>query len=446
MTAAAKLAVVTTDTPSVNGSAPAQQPTARSFFTDNGKFIPRQLAEQLRDETPVAVGGETLFTYLDGVYRPGGEASLRSRIADYLADQWRRSSADEVIAYLRDSSPRLWERPPLNIVNCRNGLLDVTNRQLKPHTPDHLSPIQIAAAFDPAATCSAIDSFIRDTFPPDAHGVAYQIAGYLLVPDNSLQTAVMLLGGGANGKSTFTQLVTRLLGDDNVAAIPLHRLDEDRFACAELYGRLANVFADLDARALRSSSIFKSITGGDTLAAERKFRPAFSFVPYARLLFSANTPPPTSDSSDAFFRRWLIVPFDRTFAPGERDPRVLDRLTTPAELSGLLNRALPALETVRRTGRFVATPSTDRAAERFRIDSDSVAGYVDECCRLDPAAETTRKALFAGYRDWCQANGRQPLAAQRFYERLRAPALGLAETATRGVRKFRGLELPSADR
>ena len=139
---------------------------------------------------------------------------------------------------------------------------------------------------------------------------------------------------------TLLSLLVALLGTENVA--PSRCTDStNRFAAAELEGKLANLFADLDARALQASSIFKSITGGDAITGERKYAPAFSFRPFARLLYSANEPPPTPDSSDAFFRRWTIVPFERRFDEKAADRRLLDSLTTPQELSGLLNHGLP---------------------------------------------------------------------------------------------------------
>src|SRR5207248_1316965 len=151
--------------------------------------------------------------------------------------------------------------------NVRNGLLNVRTRELTAHTPEHLSPVQIAAAFNADATCPQINMFTSSTIP-ELIELFMEIAGLLLIPDNRHQTAIMLLGPGGTGKSTTLNTISALLGGENVAAVPLHALDEDRFATADLYGRLANVFADLPSHALKSSSIFKSITGGDRIRAE----------------------------------------------------------------------------------------------------------------------------------------------------------------------------------
>jgi putative DNA primase/helicase len=399
----------------------------------------RELAETLLRGESYATGGALTYAWQDGAYRPG-ERHLQQRIIDLLGDGWSRRKAEEIAAYIRITAPELWEQPPLDIVNVPNGLLDVGTRELAPHTPAHLSPIQLAAAYDPDATCPRIDAFVASTIPELA-GLFFEIAGYSIVPDNRLQRAVMLMGPGGTGKSTATHLLRALVGAENVSAVALHQLDEDRFATADLFGRLLNVFADLPGHALKSSAMFKSITGGDRIRAERKHRDAFSFTPYARLIFSANEAPPTADQSDAFFDRWLILPFDRRYrGTGQQDTNLLAKLTTPAELSGLLNRALDGLERLRRQRGFTHAVSSDRAAERFRVDADSVAGFIEERCLLTLDGRIAKPTLFTAYRAWCDANNRRPLASQRFSRRLRE-LHQLDSSASQGRDYWLGIEL-----
>lgn len=424
----------------IHGGAGRLPPCFEVSANGRPRFLAPRLAQSLRAERRIARGGETLFMYHRGVYRAGGEAWARGRIVEDLGDDWTRSRADEVIAHLRDASPDLIERPPIDVINCRNGLLDLKTGKLGPHDPDLLSPVQIGTAYVPQASCGLFDRFLGQVLPEDARAVVHELAGYLAVPDNSLQRAVMAVGSGANGKSTLTAALTAFLGEDNVATVPLHKLDEDRFAVASLYGRLACIFPDLDARALRSSSMFKAITGGDRVEAERKFRSAFTFTPYARLVFSANAVPPTSDSSEGFFRRWLVLPFEQRFDPAHRDPHLAAKLSTERELSGLLNHALPALAALRARGDFSASQSTARAADEFRISADSVSGFIDECCTSDPAAQIPQPRLAASYRDWCTTNGRGALGTQRFNERM--TALVAPERFTlNGTRMWRGIGL-----
>ncbi len=401
------------------------------------KFVARRVAEALRAETPIATNAAgQLYVYAEGTYRRN-EADLRSRLIGHLGDDWKRNKVDETLGFLRDSSPKLWPAPPRDRVNCTNGIVDLDGN-LEQHTPDFLSPIQIPVAFDPGADCPAIEKFVGEVVAPDLVELVWELAGYLTIPDQSLQTAFMLLGEGANGKSTLLNLLTTLIGKENVASVALHRLDEDRFATAELVGKLANVFADLDARALQASSLFKSITGGDAITAERKYDHPFTFSPYARLLFSANEPPPTPDSSDAFFRRWQIIPFDRRFQAGKADRRLIDRLTTPGELSGLLNHGLIRLEDLQQRGAFSTSDSGEAAKERFRTDSDSVAGFIDDACRVDVDARTPKPRFYTAYKEWCADSNRRPKGKQKFNRQL---AQRFNEITIQGVRMWDGIAL-----
>src|SRR5208283_4554589 len=129
-----------------------------------------------------------------------------------------------------------------------------------------------------------------------------------------LRKAVMAVGSGANGKSIFLSAVEAFLGGkSNVSTIPLQKLENDRFANSGLFGKLANVCADLSAESLRTTNTFKLITGGDSIYAERKYECAFQFQPFCKLIFAANKIPLCGEADEAYFDRWIIVPFMRKF-------------------------------------------------------------------------------------------------------------------------------------
>ncbi len=222
-------------------------------------------------------------------------------LRDWVAlDKWRSNVAKEVSEYILADVPSLWDRPPTDIVNVQNGLLEVRTGKLWPHSPDHLSPIQLPVRFDRNAKCPAWRRFVPEVFPRDARPLAWEILGDLIVPDRSRQKARLLIGEGGTGKSTFLTAAIAFLGKDNVSTVDLHKLEGNRFATAQLVGKLANISADLPTKHLQDTAIFKAVTGRDRIEAERKFKPAFSFFPYVRLLFSTNHVPRSKDTSEAF--------------------------------------------------------------------------------------------------------------------------------------------------
>jgi P4 family phage/plasmid primase-like protien len=366
--------------------------------------------------------GGKLYRYDNGVYCPRGEEFVKAQVKrlcgvlNQLAD-WSSHVAKEVIEFIRVDSPHLWDQPSVDVINVRNGLLNTATKELMAHTPDHLSAVQLKVMYDPTATCPTIDKFVGDVFPEDALNLAYEIPAWLMTPDTSIQKAVLLTGPGGNGKSRYLRMVEAFLGKTNVANLSLNRLEADKFACTRLYGKLANICSDLPTEHLAGTSIFKAITGGDTITGEYKFRDSFDFTPFARLVFSANSPPRAMDASEGFFDRWLVVPFERRFRGegGEIPADKLDAmLSEPSEQSGLLNRALEALPRLRASGRFSEAVSLTRAFSEFRASTDPLSVWLDSQTVEGPKLVTTKRALISAYNHHCEQHGRSPASQQSF--------------------------------
>lgn len=261
----------------------------------------------------------------------------------------------------------------------------------------------------------------------------------------------MLLGAGSNGKSIALAALRTLLGWDNVAAIPLQVLAEDRFKPAELYGRLANVCGDLDHRALKRTDLFKQLTGStDAIFAERKYGHPFSFVPFATQVFSANEVPASADQSDAFYSRWVILPFPRTFAEvKDADPHLLGRLITEPEMEGYFVRAVEGLRRLEARGGFELPESVREASGSYRERTDTIHGFADEVIVSRPGMRVRRGQVYEQYRQWCARNGRYPQSNQKFVpgfkaeiERSRSRWPDAEENLIAGVWWWRNINAP----
>jgi putative DNA primase/helicase len=386
------------------------------------------------------------------VYKPDGEGHVK-RTVKFLLESWGQTKrwssgrADEVVEYLRVDSPLIWERPPLDTVNVANGLLDIETGKLKSHTSDFLSPVQLPVSYDPTATCPAWEKFVSEVFPDDAQELAWEVPAWLMTPEISIQKALLLLGEGANGKSVYLSALRAFLGRTNAAAESLHRLESDRFAVAQLVGKLANICPDLPSSSLSGSSMFKAITGGDFITAEYKFKQPFEFQPYSRLVFSANFLPRSNDASHAYFRRWLIVPFTHTFDESEQIPReVLDaRLAAPSELSGLMNKAVVAIGAIRQRRGFTEAKSVSNAGREFVRLTDPVAVWLDAMTRKDPEAMVAKQTFLEAYNTTARKEGRAPItqtALSLAVKRL-VPGIQDGQRKVAGVKKhvWLGIEL-----
>ncbi len=414
----------------------AETPGPQAGRGKAGDATTRRLADAILEEDRFAVdGGGGLFVYRDGAYRPHGESVIRRRLKTLLHEweldhKWSTHKQEEVVEYIRVDAPQLWAKPPLDLLNCANGLLALGTAELRPHSPDFLSPLQLPVAYDGGATCPAWERFVEEIFPEDCQSLPWELVAWLMAPFTSIQKAVLLLGEGANGKSTFLAALTAFLGRPNCAAVSLHKLEADRFAAARLVGKLANICPDLPSAHLTGTSTFKAIVGGDRLLAERKYADSFEFEPYARLIFSANSPPQSSDASHAFFRRWLCVLFPRNFEPGQgaRDRAELDaELAAGGELSGVLNMALAYLPKVRAQG-ITEAASMLEASSEFRAVTDPLAVWLDRETVADPHAVTPKQDLLRSFNAFCDRTGRPPMMDRAFGKALKRVRPDLQDT------------------
>ena len=161
---------------------------------------------------------------------------------------------------------------------------------VEPHTAAWFTTVQLPFEYDTSATCPVFDQYLRTTFDEDVAALIEEIFGWCLIPEQRFEKSVMLVGRGQERQVACSWIWSpHFWGRTMSQASRLHELEENRFRVAELYGKLANVFADLDHRALRSSTMFKTLTSGDRITGERKHRDPFAFRSFAKLLFSANT-------------------------------------------------------------------------------------------------------------------------------------------------------------
>jgi P4 family phage/plasmid primase-like protien len=417
--------------------------------------IIKVLADAITKEDHFArdAGGK-LYRFADGVYKSRAELYVKQRVQQLLeawgyTKRWSSRRGEETTEYIALRSPELWERPPLDEINVKNGILNITTRHLRPHDPAFLSTVRIPVAYDPEATCPEWDKFVSTTFPEDTQVLAYELPADLMTPERSIQKSILLIGEGSNGKSTYLTAVSNFVGSTNIVGLSLQKMESDRFSASRLLSKLANICPDLPSSHLAGTSMFKAVTGGDAINAEYKYRESFEFRPFVRLVFSANQVPRSEDASHAFFRRWLVVPFDRTFEDGEQIPRQeLDaRLSDPRELSGVLNRALNALPSLRQNG-FTESASMQAAWQEFRAMTDPVSVWLDKNTVTGPEAFVAKDALLQAYNNDEKNAGRimTMTAFTQAIKRLR-PDLYIGQKTVNGkvTRVWVGIGLISPD-
>lgn len=306
--------------------------------TEHGlKFMPGVLAEEMEDKEKVFYAAEQHYIYCGGVYQPIHEMEAQKMVRDKMLPSETKmnqiTDAERQWRLLIRKEIRELNANPF-ILNVRNGLYNVLENTLQEHSSDYYSTIQLNVNYDPQADCPLFKKFLLDSMGGDKEQVALlqEMLGYFLIPINSAQKCFVIIGAAGVGKSVLLRVLNELLlGKENVSNVSWQALNE-RFKTAELFGKLANIFADLPTKNIDDNGIFKALVGEDYLTVEKKNKDPFSFQSNARLLFSCNSIPKNyGDRSDGFYRRLIIIRFNHTVPVEQRDPNLLDKFREEAD-------------------------------------------------------------------------------------------------------------------
>lgn len=327
-------------------------------------------------------------------YRDMGEEIIKGLLTDIIQTNNTRNNSSEIIHLLRTKTyiedELHLERAPYNFIPLQNGVYDLNTKQLLPNDPRYLFDLQIPINYDPNAKCPKIQNFISEIVSEKDESLIYDIFALILYRKNILEKFFIFTGEGQNGKSKLIDLLTFFAGSENSSAITLKQLTEDKFAVARTYKKLINVGADISGNAITDTSMLKSASASDRISGQFKFGQIFDFVPSATLVFSANKPPIFNDDSIGMFRRTERIGFTRTFGNEKdmaenpeckkADPQILDKLTTPEELSGLLNIAIKHLENILKKGQLSVVKSANELRVNYIKASNSVQAFCEDYC------------------------------------------------------------------
>ncbi len=316
-----------------------------------------------------------------------------------------------------------------------DGFLDARSLSLKPNSPDNRALTSVPMGWDVDDGDPVLwDETLQGIFAGDVDADAKiqlleEFVGVgLLGAATKLQRALVLLGAGANGKSTVLEVVEyifRWAGAKTTALAPQNM--ENEYNRDMLAGARLNVCNEMPESDILVGSAVKATISGDIQTA-RKIREApYSFRPTALQLFAANFLPSVSDSSQGFWRRWCVLSFNRSFAPSERDPYRAEKLKS--EIDKIARRCVKrGLEALRR-GHYTEPKSSKDCVTDWQTQADQVACWAKDCVDvLEDENDKTQWAnpteLYESYKTWCSTTGHRAMSKHKFGRRLKELGVG----------------------
>lgn len=307
------------------------------------------------------------------------------------------------------------------VINTLGGVIDlrtlVTVESERHALVTKLAPITVARNAD----CPTWIEFLTWAMAGDAEliGFVQRAVGYSLTGRVDEQCLFFLWGHGENGKSTFLNVLQRLMGDYAIAAEPDLLIatngDKHSTGVADLVGRRVAIVQETEEGRRFAEATLKQLTGGDKIRARRMRQDFFEFDPTHKIWMAANHKPNVRGTDHAIWRRIRLIPFTASLAPGQKDERLLDKLL--AELPGIMRWALDGCSSWQRDG-LQPPASVVQATQEYRTEQDHIGRFIEDHCALDAGTCVAASELRRTYEAWCQENGERPWSAKAMAPQL----------------------------
>lgn len=391
----------------------------------------------------------------------GAEASAaqddeqRRKILKFALTAEKAKTVKATVALCRAADPASFTSVSLDdldadpfLLNVRNGTLCLRTGQLGDFDRSHHITKMAPVEYNDTAECPQWLAFLDRVFQGDQELIRFvqKMVGNCLTGSTEEQAFFILYGKGANGKSTFLNVLQSILGDyaatvsaDLVLAGRSNK-DAERAtpAKARIQGRRLLVATESEPNRKLAEDVVKQVTGGDKITARLPYAKAeIQFTPVGKLLLATNHQPELASVDHGTKRRVKMVPFAVQIPPEEQDKQLEQKLK--GEQSGILRWAVEGCLAWRTEG-LGEPPAVREATALYLDDQDALAPFIETCCELDPTATVTHKELKAAYARFCETEQIEAKSDKAFATLLKQRD-GVKAWRTKAARGYQGLRI-----
>ena len=384
------------------------------------------LVEYIKDTTQIYTtksdNKSEMWVYNEGVYEPDGRSEIKRILRDLLDNCYSVFIYNKVVEKLEPDTyikpDDFFKQEYKEEIPVQNGILNVRTLELSPFRPDKIFFNKLPVTFDITAQCPMIIKFLKEVLRDENDiNVFFEMVGFCLYKEYTFEKAFMLVGNGRNGKSKAIELIKRMIGVSNTCSIQLTSLIPESFSISELFGKMVNLAGDISNTDLKETGTFKTLTGRDIVGGKRKFLNDLTFENYAKFIFACNELPMVYDMSRGFWDRWVLLEFPYTFVTQDeydqtddkellkiRDDEIINKISTPQELSGLLNMALVSLNKLFKAKKFSSSLGTDEIKSTWIKKSNSFIAFCYDKVEGCYDGSISKKELRKEFAKYCKDN------------------------------------------
>ncbi len=314
-------------------------------------------------------------------------------------------------------------------INLQNGTFEITpdGNRLRPFNSADFITYQLPFEYNPMATTTMFTQYLNRVLPdPQRQSILAEYLGYVFVQPSTLklEKTLLLFGSGANGKSVFYEIVRSLLGVHNTSEYSLQSLTNDSgYYRAMIANKLVNYASEINGKL--EASTFKQLVSGEPVEARLPYGNPFTLNKYAKLIFNCNELPKDVEQTEAYFRRFLIIPFEVTIPEHEQDKQLAQKIIA-TELSGIFNWVLAGLKRLLVNKQFTHCDAAEQARKQYELESDSVKMFLHEGGYIpSPTVFITLQILYEKYQHFCCSDGYKAVNKKNFRKRLEASGINV---------------------
>ena len=320
------------------------------------------------------------------------------------------------------TSASLFDADPM-ILATRTDWVNLETGKAHAPEPNILVSKASDVNFGFAATCPKFEQFVNDIFDGNSELISFvrRAIGYSLTGSTSEQCLFIMIGDGANGKSTFINVIKHLLGTYGTTAAAQTLIAQGGSSIGDdlvdlARSRFISVSETEEGQSLAEAKI-KQMTGGDTLKGRPLYGSYVEFKIIGKLWLATNSLPQINNSDYGIWRRIMALPFNRTFSVEEQDKTLQSKLME--ELPGILNWAIQGCLEWQREGLNPPKIVQDQVAE-YKSAMDSISQFIKDECELGVDCSHSASQFYSEYRSWCLAVGKKPKNQTAFKRALEA--------------------------
>ncbi len=229
------------------------------------------------------------------------------------------------------------------LINLQNGTYVISKGvgELRDFEPKDFLTYQLPFKYNPKADCPVFKDYLKKVLPDiESQKLLQEFMAYIFTPEMNLEKCLVLLGSGQNGKSVFFNIMCAILGESNVLNYQMSSFSHE-YKRAKLLNVLLN-YSSEKGNELEVDT-FKALISGEPIQAREPYGKSFTIRNKVRFVINANELPKETEQTDAFFRRFLVVPFEVKISEEEKDPNLASKIIEN-ELPGVFNITISRLK------------------------------------------------------------------------------------------------------